>query len=129
MHIARIIENNTMHTMYTIEKLHLFSLLIVTISIFFVHSSISGSTNFFLHLQLKLSKYSLITQDLSHSHSQLLGLKINLLSHSPLSINSLHSQLHLSLFHRCLLLQITLSNLHIHLQVSCHFMCLVSLVN
>ena len=129
MHIARIIENNTMRTMYTIEELHLFSLSIVTISMFFVHSSISGSTNFFLHLQLKLSKYLLITQDLSHSHSQLLGLKINLLSHSPLSINSLHSQLHLSLFHRCLLLQITLSNLHIHLQVSCHFMCLVSLVN
>ena len=129
MHIARIIENNTMRTMYTIEELHLFSLSIVTISMFFVHSSISGSTNFFLHLQLKLSKYSLITQDLSHSHLQLLGLKINLLSHSPLSINSLHSQLHLSLFHRCLLLQITLSNLHIHLQVSCHFMCLVSLVN
>ena len=129
MHIARIIENNTMRTMYTIEELHLFSLSIVTIPMFFVHSSISGSTNFFLHLQLKLSKYSLIPQDLSHSHSQLLGLKINLLSHSPLSINSLHSQLHLSLFHRCLLLQITLSNLHIHLQVSCHFMCLVSLVN
>ena len=68
-------------------------------------------------------------QVLSHSHSQLLGFQINPLSHSPLSTNSLHSHLHLSLFHRCLLLQIILSNLHIHLQVSCHFMCLVSLVN
>ena len=53
MHMARIIENKTMHAMYTIEKLHLFSLSVFTISIFFVHSSISGSTNFFLHLQLE----------------------------------------------------------------------------
>ena len=52
---ARIIENNTKHTMYTIEKLHLFllSLSIVTISIFSVHSSISGLTNFFLHLRFE----------------------------------------------------------------------------
>ena len=32
------------------------------------------------------------------------------------------------LFHRCLLLQIIPSNLHIHLHVSCHFINLVSLV-
>ena len=47
MHIARIIENKTMYIMYTIEKLHLFSLSVFTISMFSVHSSISGSTNFF----------------------------------------------------------------------------------
>ena len=45
-----------------------------------------------------------------------------------LSINFLHSHLHLSLFQRCLLLQTHASNLHLHLQVSCHSMCLVSLV-
>ena len=98
-------------------------------SMFSVHSSISGSTYFFLHLQFEQSRYSPVSQDLSHSDSQLLGLKINPLSHTPLSINYLHSHLHLSSFHRCLLLQIILSNLHIHLQVSCHFMGLVSLVN
>ena len=34
----------------------------------------------------------------------------------------------LSLFQRCLLLQTLASDLHLHLQVSCHSMCLVSLV-
>ena len=43
-------------------------------------------------------------------------------------INSLHSHLHLSLFQRCLLLQTLASNLHLRLQVSCHFICLFSLV-
>ena len=50
------------------------------------------------------------------------------LSHKPLSINPLHSHRHLSLFHRSLLLQTLASNLHLHLHVSCHFICLVSLV-
>ena len=50
------------------------------------------------------------------------------LSHVPLSINSLHSHLHLSLFYFCLLLHIILSNLHMHLHFSCHFIDLVSLV-
>ena len=50
------------------------------------------------------------------------------LSHKPLSINPLHSHRHLSLFHRCLLLQTLTSNLQLHLHVSCHFLCLVSLV-
>ena len=68
-------------------------------------------------------------QDLLHSHSQLLGFQINPLSHTPLSINSLHSHLHLYSFQCCLLLQIIPSNLRIHLQVSCHSICLVSLVN
>ena len=58
--------------------------------------------------------------DLSHSHLQLLGLKIYPLSHTPLSIDSLHSHLHLSLFHLCLLLQKIQFNLHMHLHVSCH---------
>ena len=65
---------------------------------------------------------------LSHSHSQLLGFQINPLPHTPLSINSLHSHLHLFLFQRCLLLQTIASNLHLHLHVSCHCICLVSLV-
>ena len=47
MHIARIIENKTIDTMYTIEKLHLFSLSVFTISIFFVHSSIVDQQIFF----------------------------------------------------------------------------------
>ena len=91
-------------------------------SIFSVHSSTNGSINFFLHLQLEKSRYSPILQDLSHSHSQLLGFQTYPLSHTPLSINSLHSHLHLSLFYLCLVLQIILSNLNMHLQVSCHFM-------
>ena len=46
----------------------------------------------------------------------------------PLSINSLHFHQHLSSFQRFLLLQTIASNLHIHLYVSCYFICLVSLV-
>ena len=64
-----------------------------------------------------------MSHDLSHSHSQLLGL-----SHLPSSVNSLHSHLHLSLFQRYLLLQTLTSNLHLNLQVSCHFIRLISLV-
>ena len=67
-------------------------------------------------------------QALSHSHSKLLGFQINPLSHTPLSINSLHSHLHLFLFQRCLLLQTLSPNLHSNLQVSCHSIYLVSLV-
>ena len=98
-------------------------LAIFTSSIFSVHSSISLSTNFVLHLQFSWSKYSPTSHDLSHSHSQLLEFQIN-----RLSINSLHSHLHLSSFQRCLLLQMLASNLHLHLYVSCHSVCLVSLV-
>ena len=47
--------------------------------------------------------------------------------HTLLSINSLHSHQHLSSFQRCLLSQTFASNLHLHLHVPCHFMCLVSL--
>ena len=50
------------------------------------------------------------------------------LSHLPLSINSLHSHLHLSLFQRCLLLQTITFNLLLHLQVSCQDTYLFSLV-
>ena len=46
----------------------------------------------------------------------------------PLSINSLHSHLNLSLVQPCLLLETLVSNLHLHLQVSRHFIYLVSLV-
>ena len=68
----------------------------------------------------------LLSHDLSHSKLQLLEFQINSLSYLPLSINSsLHSHLHLSSFHLCLLLQTLTSNLHLHLQVSYHFMCLV----
>ena len=74
------------------------------------------------------SKFSLTLHTLSHSHSQLLGFQINPLSHTPLSINSLHSHLHLSLFQRCLLLQTLAPNVHSHLHVLRHSMCLVSLV-
>ena len=98
-------------------------------SSFSVHASISGSINIFLHVQSEQSKYWLILQDLSHSHSRLLGLKINPLSHTPLSNKSLHSHLHLSSVHLCLLLQIISFNLHLHLHVSCHFIDLISLVN
>ena len=69
-----------------------------------------------------------MSHDLSHSHSQLLGFQLNPLSHVPLSINSIHSHLHLSSFNPCLLLQILASSLHLHLHVLCHFMRLVSLV-
>ena len=67
--------------------------------------------------------YSPTSHDLSHSQLQLLGFQINPLSQLPLSIDSLHSHLHLSLFQRCLLLQTLVSNLHLHLQVLCYFTC------
>ena len=60
--------------------------------------------------------------DLSHSHIQLLGFQINPLSHIPFS------HLHLSSFHLCLLLQTAAVNLHMHLQISCHIICLVSVI-
>ena len=69
----------------------------------------------------------IITLD-SHSHSQLLEFLAYPLSHTPLSINSLHSHRHLSSFQRFLFLQTLTSNLHLHLHVSCHFMCHVFLV-
>ena len=45
-----------------------------------------------------------------------------------MSINSFHSHLDLLLFHLCLLSQTLASSLHLNLQVSCHFMYLLSLV-
>ena len=48
-------------------------------------------------------------------------------SHISLSINSLHSHLHLSSFHLCLLSQTLASNLHLYLHVLCHSICLASL--
>ena len=68
-----------------------------------------------------------MSHNLSHSHAQLLGFQIYPLSHTILLIkSSLH--LHLSSFHICLLLQKTEVNLHMHSQVSCHTICLVSLI-
>ena len=69
-----------------------------------------------------------MSHNLSHSHSQLIGFQINPLSHVLLSINFLHSLLHLSSSHIFLLLQTLASNLHLHLHVLCHSICLVSLV-
>ena len=59
--------------------------------------------------------------------SQILGFQISLISHLPLSINSLHSNLHLSSFQRCLLLQTLASSLHLNLNVSFHSIYLASL--
>ena len=53
---------------------------------------------------------------------------MNPLSHTPLSINSLHSYLRLSLFKLYLLLQTLAPSLYLCLHVSCHYMCLVLLV-
>ena len=93
-----------------------------------IHFSTNLSTNLFLHLQFSQSKYSLTSHDLSHSHSQLLRFQINPFSQIPLSINSLHSHMHLSSIHLCFLLPTLASHLHLHLQVLCHSICLVSLV-
>ena len=70
-----------------------------------------------------------MSHNLSHSHEQVLGFQIYSLSHTNLLIkSSLHSYLHLSLFHVCLLLQAAEVNLHIHLQDSCRIIYLVSLI-
>ena len=67
-----------------------------------------------------------MSHDLSHSQLQLLGFQINPLLHLSLSLNSsLHSHLHLSSFHFCLLLQTLAANLHLYLQVSCHSKCFI----
>ena len=50
------------------------------------------------------------------------------LLHTPLSINTLHSHLHLFLFQRCFLLQTIASNLYLPLHFSCYSINLVSLV-
>ena len=124
-----------MNTIYTLKELYLFSFSFsgvilpnFTSSIVSAHLLIKLSNNFFVYLQFSQSKYSPILQVLSHLHSQLLGFQINPLSHIPLSINYLHSHLHLFLFQRCLLLQTIPSNLHLHLHFSCHSINLVSVV-
>ena len=102
--------------------------MISLLSILSLHSSTNLSTNLFLLLQFLLSKCSPTSYDLLHSQLQLLLFQINPLSQLPLSINSLHSHLHLCVFHLCLLLQTLESNLNLPMQVSCHLICLVSLV-
>ena len=67
--------------------------------------------------------------DLSHSQLQSEGFQLTPLSQTILSTkSSLHSHLHLSLFHIYLVLQTAALNLHTHLQVLCHIICLVSLI-
>ena len=69
-----------------------------------------------------------MSHNLPHSHEQVLGFQIYPLSHTNSLIeSSLHSHLHLSLFHVCLILQTAEVNLHIHLQDSCHIICRASL--
>ena len=129
--IVKSVENKAI---YSVQELHLCLLLSSDILASFtssavsVHSSTNLLTKFFLHLQFSQCKYSSISHDLSHSHSQLLGFQIDPLLHTHLSINYLYSHLHLLLFQRCLLLQTLPSNLHLHLQVSCHSMCFASSV-
>ena len=96
--MAQIVIITIINTMYNVQELHLYLfsfsakvILASFTSIFSAHSSSNLSTNYFLHLQFSQSKYSL-------------GLQINPLSQTPLSINSLHSHPHLSLFQRYLLL-------------------------
>ena len=113
------------------HELHLssfFSSIFISSSIFSSHSSTNLSINLFLHLHLSQSKYSSISNDLLHSKSELLGFQVYPLLHAPLSVNYLHLHLYLSLFQYCSVLQTTASNVHSHLHVSCHFMCLISLV-
>ena len=125
MFIVKIIQNNTM---YSVQELHfcifltdLHSAIFTSLTVS-VYSSISLLNNFFLHLQFSQSKYSPTSHYLSHP--QLVEFQINSLLHTPLPINSLHSNLHLSSLQRCLLLQILASDLHLHLYFSCHSMAL-----
>ena len=99
---VKIIENNTTFSMQELH-LFLFSLTIFTSLAVSIHSSASLSANFSLQLQFLESKYCPTSHDLSHLHSQLLGFQIYLLSHTPLSINSLHWHQHLSSIQRCFL--------------------------
>ena len=107
--------NNSVYAFFRLQiGFFLASLTSSTVSL---HFSTNLSTIFFLHLQFSCSKYSATSYDLPHSHSQLLGFQINPLSHTPLSINSLHSHLHLSSFQCCLFLQPLASSLHLHLHI------------
>ena len=65
------------HSKYHCKSFHLDS-------VFPLHSSTSWSINFFLHLQFSWSKYCPMSDDLSHSNSQIIGFQINPLSHLPL---------------------------------------------
>ena len=88
MFSVKIIDNKTM---YSMQELHLclFSssaeviLASFTSPTFSVYFSTILSI-FFLYLQFSLSKYSPISHDLSHLHSQLLEFQINPLLHASL---------------------------------------------
>ena len=116
-----------MHVVQELHKVPQWLWIIVIPSIFSLHSSTNLLTHSFLCIYNFHSLFSNITWSL-YSHSQLIGFQINTSWHILFSINSLHSHLHLSLFQRCLLLQALASSLHLHPQVSYHFICLVSLV-
>ena len=62
-----------------------------------------------------------------HIHTQITWIQNWSCTTCNLIKNSLHSNLHLSFFQRCLLLQTLASNLHLNLHISCHAMCLVLL--
>ena len=103
-----IIKNTANNIMYILLELHTFFINIQWNCIQWNYlQSISFPSMFSLHSSSNLSnilfifyyKNSPMSHDLSHSHSQVLGFQINPLSHIPLSINSLHSHLHLSSFH------------------------------
>ena len=103
---------------------------IFTSSTFLVHSWSNSSTNFFLHLQFLWSKYLPTSHDLSHSHSQLLQFQTDPLSHTPLSINYLHSHLNLSSLSTLFIITNPLHLIYIYtctfhaiLCVSFYFMC------
>ena len=117
MLVVKVIENNTMYSMQELRlcifstELHTVKVILAsfTSSTVSVHCSISLSTNFSLQLQFSQSKYSPTSNDLSHSHLQLLGFQIDPLSHAPLSINSLqvnhtriHHHSHVAYYYKCL---------------------------
>ena len=118
-----IMKNMTNNIMYILQEVHtcLWSFrvalwIISFLLIFSLHFLADLLINSFRHLQFLLSKYCLMSHDLSHSHSHILGFQISSLSHLPLSINSLHQHL-----------RFQYSNV-VHLQVSCCFIYLVSLL-
>ena len=113
MSIVKSAENNTMYSMQE-QRLFLCSFSFFTSSIFSAHYSTNLSANLFLHLKFSYSKYSPTSHDLLHSQSQLRGFQINPVSYLILSINSLHSHLHLSLFQHCLLLHLHLIHIYIY---------------
>ena len=125
MLIIKIIENNTM---YNIQELHLSSLL---------PTIFNSSTQFHYTLpqvyQLFFSTLTIFIIQILTNIIWFITLILTItglpnISHTSLWIHCLHSHQHLSSFQPCLLLETLAPNQHLHFHVSCHFMCLVSLV-